>query len=612
MGVHDFNCGSGGPPQNNNNTGNNSGGSGIPPGGPGWQIPAGGGQQVLAEEDILAMMINMNETDHKPCLFRENVIRQLMGVLISCQKPNAILVGQAGTGKTAIVEELANMIKRQDPQVPTPLYGYTIFSLPLSNIMAGTKYRGELEVKLNSLVEYLSNKQNKAIIFIDEIHMLCNQDESYREIAQVLKPALSRGSLHVIGATTIQEIKNLEKDPAFNRRFDRILVDELTKSQTLTILNNLRGAMFNHYNAQLLASDADLELLINIADEYSNAGLHRPDNAITLFDRTIAELIMARQDMLNSPNPAVKQAAQSMLGLAMTEKVIKKTAMRLATGNSEPVEFDEQKIAESVADIYGQEQALKEILRQIKIHAARLHPCRKPLTMLFAGPSGVGKTEITKRIAQSYLNEKPIILNMTEYSSSMDVNKIIGASAGYVGYDENTEMPFDALRTNPYKIILLDEFEKCHKSIQRLFMRVFDEGSLQDSHGRFIDFTKAIIIVTTNAGCTNVASTIGLQPLEPKITTKLEDYFDTELLGRFENRILQFNSISREVFAQIMASDYEKEVARIKQSNPRVPLSDTIPDDDLKELVGKSYDILYGARPVHATVIEYIDKVLVP
>ena len=552
MGLSDFTKNNtGGSPDNNNGGGNNNSGtggssySGFPIGSFGGSV----GQQILSNDDILAMMVNMNEVSHNPCLFREKVITQLINVLISWQKPNAILIGQAGTGKTAIVEELARLIQIKDTRIPPALSGYRIFSLPLSNIMAGAKYRGELEVKLNSLLEYLTNRQNRAIVFIDEIHMLLGEDESYKEIAQVFKPALSRGNLHVIGATTVQESKSLDKDPAFNRRFDRILVDELSKEQTLDILNSLRLPLFNHYNANIMVSDQELRLLISIADEYCNVGSHRPDNAITLLDRTVAGLVTERQEMLNNPDPNIQNMAKAMPGLMVTEKSIKKTAMRIATGNNDPAEFVEQDILDALADIKGQDDVLKFVMRQIKIHAMRLHPSVKPLTMLFAGPSGVGKSEVTKRLAKSYFHEKPIILNMTEYSSPSDVSKIIGAPMGYVGYSDNQEMPFDPLNTNPYQVILLDEFEKADKAVQRLFMRVFDEGLLQDSHGRTIDFSKSVIIVTTNAGCTNTAKPIGFNPSDRKISAKLEDHFDTELLGRFEGRILQFNAIDKNTFA---------------------------------------------------------------
>lgn len=563
------------------------------------------------DNDLEDMLINMNKSVHTPCLFRDEVIKQLISILIGSQKPNALLIGSAGTGKTAIVEELATMIEHKDPRVPSMLHGKTIYSLQLSDLIAGTQFRGQLEDKIKELVDFISDKKNNAILFIDEIHQLFGNNESYKEIAQILKPVLSRGKIHVIGATTTQEVKSLEKDPAFNRRFTRVLVDELSKEQTLTILQALVPSLVKHYGTTFATSDDIFKLLINIADEYCSVGSHRPDNAITLLDRAIANAVMDKQAMFNNPDPNVQAAAKAMQGVILSETGIRKTALKITTGNNEPQEFDEERFKADFAVIKGQDSILEPLLRMMKIHTMHLHPVKKPLTLLFAGASGVGKTEVTKILAHNYLNEKPIILNMTEYNDSASINRIIGAPAGYVGYDDNNELPFDSLTTNPYQVILLDEFEKCNKSVQRLFMRVFDEGQLLTNHGKLIDFTKAIIIATTNAGCT-VSNNIGFNSDKDnsKNLSKLTDYFDVELLNRFTKKYY-FNNIEKDVFADIMRNTYAKEVAFIKQTKPRIPLPDDLDDANLAMLVEQHYEPRFGARPIKQVIIEFIDEQLV-
>ncbi len=374
----------------------------------------------------------------------------------------------------------------------------------------------------------------------------------------------------------------------------------------------MKAPLIKHYNTTFNLTDDMMKLLINIADEYCSVGSHRPDNAITLLDRAIANAVMDKQAMLNSTDPTIQATAKAMPGVVLSENSIKKTAMKIATGNNEPKEFDENQFKADFARIKGQDEILEPLLKTMKIHTMHLHPSPKPLTILFSGASGVGKTEVTKILAHNYLDEKPIILNMTEYKDPASINRIIGAPAGYVGYEDNNEMPFDPLTTNPYQVILLDEFEKCDKSVQRLFMSVFDEGTLKTNRGKILDFSKAVIIATTNAGCTVKGGNIGFAKNTTKHQemSKLSDYFDPELLNRFKKKY-HFNDISREVFREIMADTYANEVAFIKQTKPRINLPDMIADADLDKLVEEHYEPLFGARPIKDAVTEFIDEQII-
>ena len=571
-------------------------------------LPPVGGPPAFNPDDT---MVNLNKKAHTPTLFRDAVISQLMSVLIGESKPNALLVGPAGTGKTKIAEELAHRIEVKDPSVPPMLQGYTIWSLQLSDIVAGAGIVGELEEKVNALVDYLGDPKNKAIVFIDELHVLFSS-ELYKKIAQILKPALSRGRIKTIGATTTQECKTLDEDPAFNRRFTKVLVDELSKEQTLEVLTNYRSVLVKHYGTTF-NFDADLgKTIVNIADNFCSAGSHRPDNALTLLDRSIAGAIIQKQQMLSSPDPMVQQMAKAMPGVMLTEASIQRTAYKITTGNNEPKTFDELSLRSDFAVIRGQDDVIEKMIYAIRRRELNTRPRRIPLTFLFAGSSGVGKTEVVKILAQNYMGEKPIMLNMAEYHSPASINRIIGAPAGYVGYDDNGELPFDILDTNPYQIILLDEFEKCNREVQRLFMEVFQEGVLKTNRGKTIDFSKAIIVATTNAACTVSSGVMGFNRAETpreKTVDDLSGWFDVELLNRFNYRIT-FNDISKDMFREIARDYYRRDVAAIKALRPRTAIADEISDADLEAIVEKHYNPKLGARPVRTAIEDFIDDSL--
>lgn len=574
----------------------------------------------------LDLLVDYNERykNSGNIMFRDNVIKQTLSSLICKNKPNALLVGQAGVGKTKIVEDIAYRLANDDVLIPDQLKGYTIYELPISNIMSGSSLLGQLEEKVQTVIDFISDESNKAILFIDELHLLVDGDRAYMTVGQLIKPALARGNFRCIGATTLQESASLFKDPAFNRRFTRIIVDELTQSQTVDVLKNCLPGYLKHYNSKFSITDQTLELIVPIADQYAGIGSHRPDNAFTLLDRTIAEELLARKikeirltEKLSDPDPAVACAAQqalaglnSMPSVNITENKIRNTAIRMMKGNSEQESIDFDELQNNLSSIKGQDDVISKLIKIIKHRENGLFPSKKPTTILFTGTSGVGKTEITKIFANTITGKAPIIINMTEYSHASAVNQIIGSNVGYLGSDSKTELPFDCLESNPYQIILLDEFEKGHKEVQRLFMRVFDEGLLKTNRGTTIDFSKAIIIATTNAAHKEVKKSFGFGEKAPESKkTEIEElkkWFDPELLNRFEH-IVNFNPISADTYIDIIKGIYAKESARIMKLNHSYQLKPEIDPADLEKM-RENFVADFGARPAFNTVREYIEN----
>lgn len=563
-------------------------------------------------------LINYNEKfkNGSPTLFRDSVIQQTLSCLIGKFKPNALLIGAAGVGKTKIVEDIARRIATDDPLIPDQLKGYTIYELPLSNIVSGSGLVGEVERKTKNILNYAQDPANKVILFIDEIHMLIGTSPIYEKIAQLMKPALARGDMKVIGATTLQEAQNIMDDPAFNRRFTRLIVDELSQDQTKTILKQMAVSMFNHYNNKIAINDKVIDEIVSVADEYKTAGSHRPDNAITLLDRAMADAYIQRKILeQNAQNdPTLLAALSATPTISLSKSQMKKTAMKLMTGNNEKTEISIDAIRNSLSVIKGQDNIIDYLLDTIERDSLNICPRTKPLTLLFAGNSGVGKSEIAKIIAQELTNAKPIILNMTEFNSPASINRIIGAPAGYVGSDSKNELPFDILESNPYQVILLDEFEKSDRAVQRLFMSAFDEGYIKTAKGKIVDFSKSIIIATTNAGCTSKADTIGFTTSDTATRelaiSDLAVYFDIELLNRF-TKILTFNAITESLFAEIVADVYSRQVAETKHNHSSYSfLPDAMPDDDIQTLVKDNFKREFGARPVKRVVLKYIEDAI--
>ena len=575
-----------------------------------------------ANDPAMDLLINYNEKfkNAGPTLYRDEIIKQTLSCLIGKFKPNALLIGAAGVGKTKIVEDIARRIANNDPLIPQKLKKSTIWELPISNIIAGSGFVGDVEAKTKAILDFASDTKNDVILFIDEIHMLVDSgSKEYSKIAQIMKPALARGDIRVIGATTLQESQSLMNDPAFNRRFTRLIVDELSQEQTQVILEQMIPMFYEHYNKEIAVDTNTIALTIKTADEFKTLNAHRPDNAITLLDRTMAETLIKRQALKEK---AIRENNQGLLASLPPETLVSKkqlneVATKLMTGNNKPIDMDFKKLVHELSVIKGQNDSLNIILDVIQRHQLKLTKQTKPLTFLLAGNSGVGKTEAAKIMASHLTGTEPIILNMTEFHSPASINRIIGAPAGYVGYDSNGELPFDILESNPNRIILLDEFEKADQSVQKLFMSAFDEGYIKTAKGKIIDFSRSIIIATTNAGCEETsAKSIGFMNSSTKKNGEayykiLSRYFDMALLNRF-TKITQFNPITEDLFREILVDKYKREAKRILTEHPSYTfIAPEIPDTDAEELTKENYNTLFGARPISRLVQKYIEDAVV-
>ena len=602
---------------NNDNNDKNTG-NGMPPFSIGGTSIGGTSSNPFGSDDIdvTEILINYNEKfkSKSTCLFRDEIIRQVEAILIGQTKPNALLVGAPGTGKTKIPEHLAHLIANKSPSLPDNLKQCIIYELPLSNLVAGSSFVGQLEEKCKAVIEFASDPKNHVILFIDEIHCLVSDSNTYDKIAQIFKPALARGDIKVIGATTLQESQNLMNDPALNRRFTRVVVNELSREQTIEILQQLKAGFFTHYNNKIIINDDTIIATAIIADEYKSAGSHRPDTAITLLDRTIADAIINRkklEDELRN-DPQMLSALNPMIPI--TEKQLKATAKRLMTGFSKKDQTDFKVLQQKLSEIKGQDNAVNGLIDKLKRDSLNIYERVRPLSVLFAGSSGVGKTAIAKIIAEDMTGVAPITLNMTEYNSPASINRIIGSPAGYVGYSSHNELPFDILESNPYQVILLDELEKADIAVQRLFMSALEEGYITTAKGKIVDFTKAIIIATTNAGHKERKNQLGFVPTKNTTSVKtdiseLSHWFDTEFLNRFDE-IYTFNDIDVDIYREILIDKYNRDVTRILSEKPRLKLLPQIPDDDLDRIVAETYIPEFGARPANKAIKKYIEDQL--
>ena len=575
--------------------------------------------QAGGDDDATKYFINYNDkfAQSTPAMFRDGVIAQTLGVLISKNKPNPLLIGAAGVGKTRIAEDIARRLATKDPTIPDMLADSIIYELPLSNIVADSGIVGQLEAKVQEIIKFAADKQNHCILFIDEIHQLTGDNQIYGKIAQILKPALARGDIRVIGATTIQEAKTLDDDPALNRRFTKVIVDELTSEQTVETLKSAKASFITHYANKILIDDATLETVTTIADRFGKAASHRPDTALTLLDRACGDAIIDRKlRVIQAKNdPALAQVFQASPFISLTEEKIRATALRMVTGQATEQNLDAAHLTQALSEVQGQSSVCTEIVEILERRDKGLFPMTTPVTLMFAGTSGVGKTKTAKIIASELYNTKPIMLNMTEFHTASSINRIIGAPAGYIGSDSKAELPFDILESNPYQVILLDEFEKADKSVQRLFMGAFDEGFITTAKNTTIDFSKAIIIATTNASHTTGAthamgfSADSNQAQNEATIDNLSQWFDAELLNRF-TKILTFNEITKDIYADIIAKIYKAEMARIKTARRGYTAPDELDAITLDTIVNDTYVKKFGARPAQRVVQDYIATIL--
>lgn len=596
------------------------GGSNSGSGGPSIPLSSLLNPTLTGGSDINDMLINYNETykSATPALFRDEIVTQTMSIISSSRKPNALLVGPAGVGKTAIVEEIARRIANKEASVPPQLANTTIYELPIATLVAGAGVVGDLENRITEIIKFAQDANNDALLFIDEIHLIADSNNTtYAKIAQILKPAMARGYIRVIAATTMGEAKKLDDDPAFKRRFSSVIVDELTREQTRQILDIVLPGMLGHYQNKVTVAPDVLDEIVMTADRLMSTG-HRPDTAITLLDRALSHSVISHhaaiQEALASGNTTSAQMLQQITHIPLTAKRLNTIAMLLVTGQSQPPHLDAQALQTELSRLRGQEEVLPRIVDALRRRELNIFPSTRPTSWLFAGASGVGKSETATIISSMVTGQKPIILNMAEYHDSASINRIIGSPTGYVGSDSAKERPFDTLASNPYRVIVLDEFEKADMSVQRLFLSALDTGEIQMANGPAVDLSRCIVIATTNAGRQKLSgSQMGFgdhkhSMSKQSLTKELQKSFDAELLGRFDD-LIAFMPLGADDYAQILRDEYDRQVKRICAERPDLSF-DAIDDDTIARLVDETWLVDQGARPAIRAIRALIEDML--
>lgn len=608
------------------------------------------GEQAVKKGGILEKLgTNLTEQARDglldPVIGREKEIQDTAEILSRRTKNNAILVGDAGVGKTAVVEGLAQAIVAG--KVPETIQDKEIYSIDLSSLEAGTQYRGSFEENIKQLVEEVKAAGN-IILFFDEIHQILGTgatggEDGGKGLADIIKPALSRGELSVIGATTQDEYRNtILKNAALARRFNDVVINEPTAADTLRILQGVKELYEKHHHVVL--PDDVLKAAVDYSIQYIPQRT-LPDKAIDLIDMTAAHLAAKNSqtdvetlDQRLKKLEAAKEAAikeEDFTKAADIKKSIEETKKKIKeTDQKEKITATIDDVAQSVerltgipvsdmgandierlknldkrlkSKVIGQDEAVEMVAKAIRRNRAGFSEGDQPIgSFLFVGPTGVGKTELAKQLAlDMFGNENAIIrLDMSEYADRTAVSKLIGTSAGYVGYEDNANTLTERVRRNPYSIVLLDEIEKADPQVLTLLLQVMDDGRLTDGQGNVINFKNTIIIATSNAGFGNEALS-GDKQRDQSLMDKLAPFFRPEFLNRF-NGIVEFSHLTKQDLSQIvdlMLADVQKTLAK-----KSIKLEVTKAAKDW--LMEQGYDEAMGARPLRRVIEQQIrDKV---
>ena len=527
------------------------------------------------------------ELREPPVFGRESELRLMEQALLKKNKGSVLLVGKAGVGKTALVDGLAYAIATNTAH--PMLSGTPILSVNLGELMAGTTYRGDLETKLQNILTYCE-KEN-GILFIDEIHALINGRGKEEQFSDMLKPYLTNGRVRIIGATTDDEYKTM-RDKAFMRRFNTLNVSEPTPEVTVKILQKLRESYERTFSIKI--SDECLQDIVHKSGAFIH-NRHFPDKAIDLLN-TVCVLATYDKTNFECTSDLVDQALSTNFDIPM-EMLSTSEPARIANLNKN-----------LNSAVYGQESALKQVSDALVCsYVMRTNQNKRPQSvMLFAGPSGVGKTETAKQIAK-LLGRKFICLNMNEYQSSMDVQKLGGAAPGYVGYDEGGQLT-NLIAKNPYAVLLLDEFEKAHMDVQRSLLQVFDQGTYTNNFGDAVSFKNTIIILATNAGV-KYQSSVGYGHADERMTVadeELNKIFLPEFLGRV-NKIIKFDSLSHGALQSIV----NHLVSELNNNMHQEYNLDIVVNDEIKNwLIKQGYDPRVGARLMQNKFSEMVEQPL--
>ncbi len=546
-----------------------------------------------------AYTLNLNDQARKglidPLIGRENEVERVIQILSRRRKNNPLLVGEAGVGKTAIAEGLAKMIV--DGQVPDIVKDSTVYSLDLGALLAGTKYRGDFEKRLKSLLNELKKGKDQ-ILFIDEIHTIIGAGAAsggVMDASNLLKPLLASGEISCLGSTTYQEYRGIfDKDRALSRRFQKVDVDEPSVDDTYEILKGLKSRFEEHHH--LKYTNRSLKVAAELADKYINDRF-LPDKAIDVIDE-----VGAYQQL----QPASKRKKQ--IGVSDVEKMVAKIARIPPASVSHSDKAALKNLEKNLKMvIFGQDEAIATLSSAIKLSRAGLKEGEKPIgSFLFAGPTGVGKTEVCRQLAR-IMGIEMLRFDMSEYMERHTVSRLIGAPPGYVGYDQGGLLT-EAINKQPHCVVLLDEIEKAHPDVFNLLLQVMDHGTLTDNNGRKADFRNVVLVMTTNAGAHEMSrSSIGFthQDHSSDGMEVLKKMFTPEFRNRLD-AIIQFNSLSMDVIKTVV-DKFLVEI-QVQLDDKKVVLN--VSEEARDWIAEHGYDESMGARPMQRLIQNKIKKEL--
>ena len=603
------------------------------------------------KEDGILAKLGMNLTERArnneldPVIGRNKEIQETAEILSRRTKNNPVLVGDAGVGKTAVVEGLAQAIVNGD--VPAAIKNKEIISIDISGLEAGTQYRGAFEENIQNMIKEVKDAGN-IILFFDEIHQILGAgstggDSGSKGLADILKPALSRGELTVIGATTQDEYRNtILKNAALARRFNEVKVNAPSAQDSFNILMGIRDLYEKHHN--VILPDNVLKAAVDFSIQYIPQR-SLPDKAIDLIDMTAAHLAAQHpvtdvksleKEIAEQKEKQEAAAAKEDYEAALNAKVRIEELQKQIDNHTEDkkVTATVNDVAESVerltgvpvsnmgasdierlkelasrlkGKVIGQDEAVDAVARAIRRNRAGFDEGNRPIgSFLFVGPTGVGKTELAKQLALDMFGSKDAIirLDMSEYSDRTAVSKLIGTTAGYVGYDDNNNTLTERIRRNPYSIVLLDEIEKADPQVITLLLQVLDDGRLTDGQGNTINFKNTVIIATSNAGFGNEALT-GQEDKDMKIMDRIAPYFRPEFLNRF-NGIIEFSHLTKDDLNEIV----DLMLAEVSKTITKKGIDLVVSDDAKQHLIEEGYDEAMGVRPLRRVIEQEIrDKI---
>ena len=585
--------------------------------------------------------------DIDPVIGRDEEIIRVIEILNRRTKNNPVLIGEPGVGKTAVVEGLAQKIV--DGDVPHKLQGKQVIRLDVVSLVQGTGIRGQFEERMQKLMEEI-RKREDIILFIDEIHEIVgagSAGDGNMDAGNILKPALARGELQLVGATTLNEYRIIEKDAALERRMQPVKVDEPTVEETITILKGVQKKYEDYHHVKY--TDAAIEAAANLSNRYIQDRF-LPDKAIDLLDEAGSKMNLT----LNFVDPKVIDQrlieAENLKAQATREEDFEKAAYfrdqiakykemqkNKVTDQDTPIisektiehiieqktnipvgELKEKEQSQLIhladdlkAHVIGQDEAVDKIAKAIRRNRVGLGTPNRPIgSFLFVGPTGVGKTELSKQLAIELFGsaDSMIRFDMSEYMEKHSVAKLVGAPPGYVGYDEAGQLT-EKVRRNPYSLILLDEVEKAHPDVMHMFLQVLDDGRLTDGQGRTVSFKDAIIIMTSNAGTGKAEASVGFGAAREGRTNsvlgELGNFFSPEFMNRFDG-IIEFKPLSKDNLLQIvelMLADVNK---RLSSNNIHLDVTDKVKE----KLVDLGYDPKMGARPLRRTIQDHIEDAI--